>query len=78
MRFQFLKKGGLYSDIYSLISFKLGVMIETTELYILISVWMTLTFIQGCTSIRNQNFDVHFLVNLGIDFDEIQSVTTTC
>ena len=29
---------GLYSDIYRLISFKLGMMIETTELYILISV----------------------------------------
>ena len=29
---------GLYSDIYRPISFKLGMMIETTKLYILISI----------------------------------------
>ena len=34
---------GLYSDICGLISFKLGMMAESTKLYILISVWMTLT-----------------------------------
>ena len=33
---------GLYSDIYRPISFKLGMMIEITMLYILISVLMTL------------------------------------
>ena len=38
---------GLYSNMYRPISLKLGVMIETTKFYILISVWMTVTVIQG-------------------------------
>ena len=45
---------GLYSHICSQISFKLDMMIKTTKLYILISVWMTLTFIQGHSCIRNK------------------------
>ena len=45
---------GLYSDIYRLISFKFGLMIKTTKLYILILVSMTLTFIQGHSGIRNK------------------------
>ena len=39
-------------DIYRQISFKLGVMIETNELYILIPKWMTLIFIQGHSCMR--------------------------
>ena len=35
---------GLLSDIYRWISFKYGVTIDTTKLYSLIAVWMTLTF----------------------------------
>ena len=35
------------SDIYRPLSFKLGMIVESTEPYILMSVWMTLTFIQG-------------------------------
>ena len=46
----------LYSDIYRLVSFKLSMTIETTQLYIFISVWMTFTFIQGHSCMRNQNF----------------------
>ena len=34
-------------DIYGQVSFKLGIVIETTELHILIPVRMTLIFIQG-------------------------------
>ena len=45
---------GLCSDIYRPIFFKLGTIIETTKFYILISVWMTLTFIQGHSCMRNQ------------------------
>ena len=45
---------GLYSDFYSLVSFKLYMMIETTKLYILMSVWMPLTFIQGYNCMRNK------------------------
>ena len=37
----------LYSDIYRPTSSKLSVMIKTTKLYIVISFWMTLTFIKG-------------------------------
>ena len=37
----------LYSDINVPISFKFGMMIETTTLYILTGFWMTLTLIQG-------------------------------
>ena len=59
----------LYSDIYRLISFKLGMVIETTKFYILKSVWMTLTLIQGHSCMRNQNCDGHFLANLGMDLD---------
>ena len=45
---------GLYSNIYRPISFKLSIMIKIIELYILISVWMTLTFIQDHSCIGNQ------------------------
>ena len=64
---------GLYSDIYRQISFKHGIIIETSKFYILISVWMTLTFIQEIKS-----FGIHFLADLSIDLDEIQYVATSC
>ena len=51
---------GLYSHIL-----KLGRMIETTMLYSLISVWMTLAFIQG-HSWEIKNVGVLFLTNLKI------------
>ena len=35
---------GLYSDIFRLVSFKVGMILEITTLYILISVLMTLIF----------------------------------
>ena len=43
----------LCSDIYQLISFKPGAIVETTKLFIKIPVWMTLTFIQGHSCMRN-------------------------
>ena len=55
--YDFVKKNfnvGLCSDNKRLVSFKFGMMMETTKLYILISVWMTSTFIQGHSCIRNQ------------------------
>ena len=64
----------MYSDIYWLISFKLSLMIESTMLYNLISVW---TF-EVTVVWEIKNYSVHFLANLGIDFDEIQYVATTC
>ena len=63
---------GLYSDIYRPISVKLGIVIETTKLHIVISVWMTLIFIQGYSCMRNKKLLCLF------DFNEIQYVATTC
>ena len=48
---------GLYFDIYRPISFKLDMMIETTKLYILISVWMTFKDAFVC---EIKNSSVHF------------------
>ena len=45
---------GLYSDIYRPVSFKLAIMIGTTKFFMLISVWIKLTFIQGHSCMRNQ------------------------
>ena len=44
----------VYTDIYRLISSKLGITLETTKLYSSISVWMILTFIHGHNCMRNQ------------------------
>ena len=56
----------LYSASYRPISFNLvlGMMKETTKLNILMSVWLTLTFIEGLSRVGNQNFGVHILMNL--------------
>ena len=45
----------LYSDIYRPISFKLGLIIEITKLYIFTSVWMTLTFISRSQWCKKSN-----------------------
>ena len=45
---------GLYSDIYRSVSFRLGMVIETTKVYVLISVWMIFTFIQGNSCIKKK------------------------
>ena len=63
----------LYSDIYRLIS----LIVETTKLYISVSVWMTLTFIQGHSCMRNEKL-WHPFSSKFIDLDEIQCVGTTC
>ena len=39
--------------VFRLVSLKLGVTIDTFKLYILISVWITLAFIQGHSCMRN-------------------------
>ena len=53
------------------VSFRLGMIIGTTKLYIFISVWVTLTFIQGQVYMRNKNFGVHFLINSAVDVREM-------
>ena len=58
----------LYSDIYGSVSFRLGLMIKITKLYILISVWMTLTFIQGHSCMNNQKILCPFSQKLGSQF----------
>ena len=64
--------------VYSLISFKLGMMTGIAKLYILISILITFTFIQGHSVWEIQNFNVHFLRNFAVDLDDIQYVATTC
>ena len=49
-----IKKRNFNVGLYSEISFILGMVIKSTKLYILVSVWMTLTFIQGHSCIRNK------------------------
>ena len=68
---------GLHSDIYRPVSFKLSMMVETTKLYILIYVWLTMTFIQGHDCTRNQKLWCPFS-KLSINLDEIQCFATTC
>ena len=54
-------------------------MVDTTKFYILISVWMTLTFIEGYSCMRNnKTLGFRFLTKLTIDLDEIQYVAITC
>ena len=43
----------------------------------LMSVWMTLIFIQGHSCMSIQKLRVCFLANINIDLDEIQHVATT-
>ena len=58
-----------YSNIYRPISFKLGMMIETTKVYILIPVWMTFKFILGHSCMINHKllhpFSHKFLYQFG-------------
>ena len=64
-----LENLGSYSDIYETISFKLCMIIETTEFYTFISVWMVLAFIQDHICARKK-IGVHFLANTCIDFND--------
>ena len=59
---------GFYSDISRPISFRFGMMIERTKLYIMVSLWMTLTFIQGHSCIRNKKFGCPFSHQFGYQF----------
>ena len=69
---------GLYSDIYGQISFKLGIMIETTKLYILISVLVTFTFIQGHRCMGNQKLWCQFFCKFEYQCWWNSVVATTC
>ena len=66
---------GLHSDSYRPFSFKLGVVIETTELNILILVWMMLIFIESHSCIKKttnpNNLCPLFLTNFRINLNEI-------
>ena len=69
---------GLYSDIYRPVSCKLCVMIETTKPYTHISVWLTVTFIQGHSCMRNQKVQCPFSRKFNFCLDEVQYVATAC
>ena len=66
---------GLCSDIYRAISYKLSMMIDTTELYCLIPVWMTWIFIQGHCCMRKQkllhSFSLQFSQLTGMKFSMV-------
>ena len=47
---------GLYLNIYGPIPFKRGMMIETTELYILIPVWMTVVSFKVTVVVKTSAF----------------------
>ena len=64
--------------LYRPISLKLCLMIETTELYILISIWMILIFVEGHSWKKRKPLVSIFPTILGNDLDEIQYVATTC
>ena len=70
------KKIGLYSEIYGRISFERDRMVKTTMLYILISVWMTMTFIQGHSCVKSQTCQCPFSGKF--EYDELQYIATTC
>ena len=69
---------GMYSNIYRLISFKLGMMIENSKIYSLISVRLTFTFILGHSTIRNQKMLCRFSQKFAVGLDEIQYSAKTC
>ena len=48
----------MYLDDYRPIYFKLGMLIKIVKLYILIPVWMTVTFIQGRSGIGNDSVSI--------------------
>ena len=58
----------MHLDFYLLVWFKFGVMMDTTELYILLLINRTLTLIQGLGDARKQNFHANYLPKSSIDF----------
>ena len=62
-----------WSDTYGLISFRLGMMIETTELYILIPVLMTLTFTWGNSCKGYHGFMCSFSLKFGFGWNSVSS-----
>ena len=65
----------MYSDIYRPISFKLGMMIETTKLYIL--KLCDLGLHSRSQLYKQLKTGVYFLENFAFDLDEIQHVAAT-
>ena len=59
---------GMHLNIYESIWFKLSMMIGTIDLYILILVFLTLTFIQGHRSARKQKFLGNYLTKIFNEF----------
>ena len=58
---------GMFLDIYELIWFKVGVMVDAIVLNIFVLIWLTLTLIQGHMNARKQKllrqFSTKFSVN---------------
>ena len=54
VRLIFKRENPVYVILFKKKSFKLGMMIEIATLYILMPVWMSLTFVHGHSCMRNQ------------------------
>ena len=68
----------LYLDMYKRIFLQIGLVIEINILYIMISVWMSLTFIHGHSSMRIQRLLCLFSRRkIAVELDEIQYAATT-
>ena len=68
----------LYVDNYRPISFTLGAVIEVTELFSLIAVWMTLTSFKVAVLWGIKKIQVLFTCSFTIGLDEIHLVATAC
>ena len=68
----------MHSDTYELIWLKLDLIIDTTELYILILVFWTLTLIQGHGDARKQKVLSNYFLKLSVDVIGIWHAVETC
>ena len=72
-----IKTFGLLSDAHQSIWFKLGILIDTVKLYIVILVQVTMIFIQGQRSTRKQKL-LDQLPQFSIDLGRVWYVVPTC
>ena len=75
---QSLKLARVHIIIYELIWFKLGMIVDSIELYILILVSVTLTLIQGHSDAWSKTFYTSYITKFSTDLDGIWYTFETC
>ena len=60
---------GMYSDSHELIPFKLAMMVDTTEPYVLMQIWLALTLKRATEVWENGNLCASYHTNSSNDFD---------